>query len=65
MFNISPEKFSEIAENLDPVKPLNVIMLFHSNVEVQLTEQGSVSWPLYPTIVKLAAFSEPLSRSGS
>lgn len=24
MFNMSPEKFSEIAENLDPVKPLNV-----------------------------------------
>ena len=51
MFNVSPEKFSEIAENLDPVKPLNVIfnLLFHSNVEVQLTEQGSVSWPfLYP-----------------
>ena len=29
MFNMSPEKFSEIAENLDPVKPLNV-----SQVEV-------------------------------
>lgn len=24
MFNMAPEKFSEIAEDLDPVKPLNV-----------------------------------------
>lgn len=24
MFNMSPEKFSEIAEDLDPAKPLNV-----------------------------------------
>ena len=24
MFIMSPEKFNEIAENLDPVKPLNV-----------------------------------------
>lgn len=24
MFNMSPEKFSEIADNLDPVKPLHV-----------------------------------------
>ena len=24
MFNMSPEKFGEIAEDLDPVKPLNV-----------------------------------------
>lgn len=28
MFNMSPEKFTEIAENLDPDKPLHVSRIF-------------------------------------
>ena len=32
MFNMSPEKFSEIAENLDPVKPLHVGWIKFNNI---------------------------------
>ena len=32
MFNMSPEKFSEIAEDLDPVKPLNVNIVVGLNM---------------------------------
>ena len=63
MFNMSPEKFSEIAEDLDPVKPLNVNKLNYFTNYLRMIEwQPKLSGLLSECILQLFQFT-PLPPS--